>query len=150
MKNRILKLLISAIIIPAGLLMQACSSTDIGGKQDKVKPEVGMLVICDADLPNCNDITGNNEIIGDAVVRWETDEVNHSTVRVYLHKSADDNNPVEITDVEGASIVDNGEFIFDTNTVDDCRDCYLSIVVRDVVGNESDPADPAEIGRAHV
>ena len=120
------------LIMVAAIWLSACG-TDVGGNEDKTKPSTTIDAIVDE-----NDTDG--EIIGTATIQWTTDEVNRSTVDIFL--SGDAGETFETT-IE-LNVPDTGEYVWDTNTVADCRTCRLRIIPTDVVGNFGDPAESEE------
>ncbi len=131
MKNRIFKSVFVAAIILISVFMQSCSSSTTGANEDKIKPVVTLLRVTD-------DNNIDNEIIGVATIQWISAEPNPSKVDIYLSV---DSGVSYLGEPIAKGKNDTGEYTFDTNTVDDCRQCRIKIVARDVVGNVSDPAE---------
>ncbi|MDQ1362532.1 MAG: large repetitive protein [Pseudomonadota bacterium] len=134
MKHQVLKLFFFAAIIPFSIFLQSCSSSDVGGNGDATKPVVTLSGIVDAS-------TADDEIIGEATIQWTTDDPNRSTVDIYL--STDSGATYPATPLAN-DVPDTGEYSFDTNDIDDCRNCRVRIIARDVVGNVSDPVESTQ------
>ncbi len=116
-------------VVPAVLILSGCSSSSVGGNEDRTPPTVTLSGISDS-------ADGDGEIVGTATITWTTDEPNRSTVDLYLsHDGGTTFNAL------ANRAPDTGTYTFDSNDVDDCRHCRLRVVARDIVGNESTPAD---------
>jgi hypothetical protein len=120
------------ILIIQALLMQACSN-DVGGNEDTTPSVVTLNAITDA-----NDSDG--EIIGKATILWTTDEPNPSTVDIFL--SSDSGTTFDTTIALNAP--DIGEYVWDTNSVADCRACRLRIIATDIARNVGGPAESVD------
>ncbi|MBI3187937.1 MAG: VCBS repeat-containing protein, partial [Gammaproteobacteria bacterium] len=129
---RILKLFFVAAIIPVGIFIQSCSSSSSGGNEDRARPAVTLSGIVDTN-------NADNQVIGEATLQWITDDSNPSTVDIYLSRDSGSTFTLIANDRP-----DIGAYTFDTNTVDDCRQCRVRIIARDIVGNVSDAADSAQ------
>jgi len=119
------------ILIAQVLLMQACGN-DVGGNEDTTPSVVTINAITDA-----ND---DGEIIGQATILWTTDEPNPSTVDIFL--SSDSGTTFDTT--IALNVPDTGEYVWDTNSVNDCRACRLRIIATDIARNVGGPAESVD------
>ena len=120
------------ILIIQLLLMQACS-TDVGGNEDRTAPVTTINAIVDAN-------NTDGEIIGESTIQWTTDEPNPSKVDIFLSS----NSAATFDTTIALNVPDTGEYVWDTNTVADCRSCRLRIIATDVVGNVGGPAESVD------
>ena len=120
------------LVIVQALLMQACS-TDVGGNEDTAPSTVTINAITDDD-------NTDGEVIGPATILWTNDEPNPSTVDIFL--SSDSGTTFDTTIALNAP--DTGEYVWDTNSVTDCRACRLRIIATDIARNVGGPAESVD------
>jgi hypothetical protein len=132
MKDLLQKTISVAVLVAMGLINQSCSSSDVGGNEDKISPAVTLT-----------SLNSGEEVIGDYTITWTTDEINKSTVEIRL--SYDSGATYDY--VVDTSAPDTGSYVWHTNDIaslEDCRHCRLRIVARDVVGNSSTAVESAQ------
>jgi len=100
------------LFIIAGLT--ACGS-DVGGNEDQTNPSTALT-----------SLKGGEEVIGTFNLTWNTIDPNPSTVDIFLSSDSGASFPtiVEI------NVPDTGRFSWDSNSVEDCRNCRIRIIPR--------------------
>ncbi|MCK4706034.1 MAG: VCBS repeat-containing protein, partial [Gammaproteobacteria bacterium] len=119
------------LLLLLSLGLYACSSDDVGSKEDKTNPGVTLT-----------SLNSGEEVIGTYNITWITTDPNPSSVDIYL---STDSGATYTTIVDiNVPVHDTGSYSWDSNEVADCRQCRIRIVAHDVVGNESAPADSSQ------
>jgi hypothetical protein len=137
-------------VVLASLMLQACPSSGSSSDEDTTGSTVTLSAfepVSEAERQTTtaavSTVTANGtttEIVGAVKIKWTNSEPNRSTVDISLSSDSGQSYPTIIA----TRAPDSGEFVWDTNLVDDCRTCRLRIVAQDVVGNRGAAADSAQ------
>jgi hypothetical protein len=150
MKISIRNSLYAVSVVLTSLMLQACPSSGSSSDEDTSGSTVTLSAfapVSEAERQTTtaavSTVTANGnttEIVGAVKIKWTSSEPNRSTVDISLSSDSGQSYPTIIA----TRASDSGEFVWDTNLVDDCRTCRLRIVAQDVVGNRGAAADSAQ------
>lgn len=113
------------LILSVGVVLLGACGSEIGGDEDNTAGTVTLTSLSD----------GNNgeDVVGTFIITWENTEPNRSTVDIDLSSDSGGNYDTTIE----LKAPDTGKYVWDTNTVTDCRKCRIRITATDIARNVS-------------